>query len=56
MTYAKEHPGKLTSGSTIGIAPYLLLEFFSARTGIDMLFVPYKGAAPAIADLLGNQI
>jgi tripartite-type tricarboxylate transporter receptor subunit TctC len=56
VTYAKEHPGKLTSGSTIGIAPHLLLEFLRARTGIDMLFVPYKGAAPAIADVLGNQI
>ena len=56
VTYAKERPGNLTSGSTIGIAPYLLLEFLRARTGIDMVFVPYKGAAPAIADLLGNQI
>jgi tripartite-type tricarboxylate transporter receptor subunit TctC len=54
--YAKDHPGKLTSGSTIGIAPHLLLEFVRARTGIDWVFVPYKGAAPAITDVLANQI
>jgi tripartite-type tricarboxylate transporter receptor subunit TctC len=54
--YAKEHPGKLSSGSSIGIGPHLLLEYFRARTGSDIVFVPYKGAAPAIADILGNQI
>jgi tripartite-type tricarboxylate transporter receptor subunit TctC len=56
VRYAKEHPAKLTSGATVGIAPHLLLEFFRARTGTDIVFVPYKGAAPAIADALGNQI
>lgn len=56
VRYAKENPGKLTSGSTVGIAPHLLLEFFRVRTGIDLVFVPYKGAAPALADALGNQI
>ena len=55
-SYAKNNPGKLTSGSALGIAPHLLLEFLRARTGMDIVFVPYKGAAPAIADLLGNQI
>jgi tripartite-type tricarboxylate transporter receptor subunit TctC len=56
VRYGKEHPGKLNSGSTTGIAPHLLLEFIRARTGIDMLFVPYKGGAPAIADVLADQI
>ncbi len=56
VQYAKANPRKLTSGSTIGIAPPLFLEFIRARTGIDMVFVPYKGAAPAIADVLGGQI
>jgi tripartite-type tricarboxylate transporter receptor subunit TctC len=56
VQYAKDNPGKLTSGSTVGIAPHLFLEFIRARTGIDMVFVPYKGAAPAIADVLGSQI
>ena len=55
-SYAKAHPGQLTSGSTLGIAPHLLLEFLRARMHTDVVYVPYKGAAPAIADLLGNQI
>jgi tripartite-type tricarboxylate transporter receptor subunit TctC len=56
VRYGKEHPGKLNSGSTLGIAPHLLLEFIRARTGADMLFIPYKGGAPAIADVLADQI
>jgi tripartite-type tricarboxylate transporter receptor subunit TctC len=55
-SYTKANPGKLASGVTLGIAPHLLLEFIRARTGADMVFVPYKGAAPAIADVLGNHI
>jgi tripartite-type tricarboxylate transporter receptor subunit TctC len=54
--YTKANPGKLTSGATLGIAPHLMLEFIRARTGANMVFVPYKGAAPAIADVLGNHI
>jgi tripartite-type tricarboxylate transporter receptor subunit TctC len=56
VRYARENPGKLSSGAALGIAPHLLLEYFRVRTGTDIVFVPYKGAAPAIADLLGNQI
>jgi tripartite-type tricarboxylate transporter receptor subunit TctC len=55
-SYAKEHPGKLTSGSTIGIIPHLALMYFQAHMGADIVFVPYKGAAPALADCMGNQI
>jgi tripartite-type tricarboxylate transporter receptor subunit TctC len=54
--YAKANPGKLTSGATIGISPHVCLEMFRVRIGTDIVFVPYKGAAPAIADLLGGQI
>jgi tripartite-type tricarboxylate transporter receptor subunit TctC len=56
VSYAKANPGKLTSGSAAGIAPHLLLEYLRAHTGTNIVFVPYKGAAPAIADVLGNQI
>jgi tripartite-type tricarboxylate transporter receptor subunit TctC len=56
VRYAKENPGKLTSGATVGIAPHLLLEFLRARAGTNIVFVPYKGAAPAITDVLGGQI
>jgi tripartite-type tricarboxylate transporter receptor subunit TctC len=55
-SYTKANPGKLTSGATLGIAPHLMLEFIRVRTGTDMVFVPYKGAAPGIADVLGNHI
>jgi tripartite-type tricarboxylate transporter receptor subunit TctC len=55
-SYTKANPGKLTSGATLGIAPHLMLEFIRVRTGANMVFVPYKGAAPAIADVLGNHI
>jgi tripartite-type tricarboxylate transporter receptor subunit TctC len=54
--YAKEHPGKLTSGSTVGIIPHLALMYFQVHMGADIVFVPYKGAAPALADCMGNQI
>lgn len=54
--YANEHPGKLTSGATIGIVTHLALMYFRAHMGADMLFVPYKGAAPALTDAIGNQI
>jgi tripartite-type tricarboxylate transporter receptor subunit TctC len=54
--YAKDNPGKLTSGATLGISPHLLLEFYRARTGTDITFVPYKGAAPTLADAMGGHI
>ena len=54
VQYAKANPGKLTSGSTVGIGPHICLELFRARTGTDIAFIPYKGATPAIADLLGG--
>ena len=56
VAYAKEHPGKLTSGATVGIVTHLALMYFRAHMGADMLFVPYKGAAPALSDAIGNQI
>jgi tripartite-type tricarboxylate transporter receptor subunit TctC len=56
VQYAKNNPGRLISGATIGIFPHFALELFRVRTEIDMIFVPYKGAAPAITDLLGGQI
>src|SRR5262249_3656079 len=47
---------KLTSGATVGITPHISLELFRVRTGSNIVFIPYKGAAPAVADLLGGQI
>jgi tripartite-type tricarboxylate transporter receptor subunit TctC len=56
VQYAKANPGKLSSGGTVGIGPHISLELFRVRSGADIPFIPYKGAAPAVADLLGGQI
>jgi tripartite-type tricarboxylate transporter receptor subunit TctC len=56
IQYAKANPGKLTSGATAGIGPHISLELLRVRTGTSIAFIPYKGAAPAVADLLGGQI
>jgi tripartite-type tricarboxylate transporter receptor subunit TctC len=56
VQYAKDHPGKLTYGAAAGIYTQFAADFFKVKTGTDMLFVPYKGGAPAIADLLGGHI
>ena len=56
VQYAKSNPGKLKYGAPPGIYTHLAGEFFKTKTGTDILFVPYKGAAPAINDLLGGHI
>ncbi len=57
ITYAKANPGKVMFGSSgTGGANHLSGELFNAMAGINMVHVPYKGAAPALNDLLGNQI
>ncbi len=54
---AKKEPGKLSAASAGAGSPHhLALELFKQRTGVNMLHVPYKGAAPAIQDLLGGQV
>jgi tripartite-type tricarboxylate transporter receptor subunit TctC len=56
VQYAKSNPGKLTYGAPPGIYTQFAAEFFKVKTATDILFVPYKGAAPAITDLLGGHI
>jgi tripartite-type tricarboxylate transporter receptor subunit TctC len=56
VAYAKANPGKLSHGASLGTPPHLLGEFFRAKTGTDIVYVPYKGTAQAITDLLGGQI
>jgi len=54
---AKDNPGKLTYGSFgVGSAAHLAGEQFKLLAGVDITHVPYKGSAPALADLLGGQI
>jgi tripartite-type tricarboxylate transporter receptor subunit TctC len=57
VVYAKANPGKLSFGSSgVGASPHLSIELFKSMTGIDIVHVPYKGAAPALADAMGGQI
>lgn len=54
---AKTQPGKLNYGSSaIGSAPHMAAELFKLTTGIDIVHVPYNGAGPALAALLGGNI
>ena len=54
---AKEAPGKLTYASPgIGTPPHLTGEMFQLATGIRAVHVPYKGLAPALADLLAGHV
>ena len=57
VAYSKANPGKVNTASTgVGTYTHLTLELFKNLTGADLTHVPYKGAAPAIADLLSRQV
>jgi tripartite-type tricarboxylate transporter receptor subunit TctC len=54
---AKEKPGQLNFASSgSGTSIHLSGELFKTMTGVDMVHVPYKGSAPALADLIGGQV
>jgi len=56
IDYAKKNPGKLTNGSSgNGTTGHLGGELFKSMTGVDMVHVPYKGAQPALADVIAGQ-
>lgn len=57
IAWVKANPGKTTFGSgALGGVTHLAGELFNKQAGTDMLHVPFKGAAPAIQDLLGGRI
>jgi tripartite-type tricarboxylate transporter receptor subunit TctC len=57
IALAKAQPGKITMGNAgIGTGQDIAARQFSTMAGVEMLHVPYKGGAPAMADLLGGQI
>jgi tripartite-type tricarboxylate transporter receptor subunit TctC len=57
IAYTRANPGKVNTASTgNGTYTHLTLELFKSLTGADMTHVPYKGAAPAITDLLSRQV
>jgi tripartite-type tricarboxylate transporter receptor subunit TctC len=56
IDYAKANPGKVNMGSSgIGTSVHLSGALFMLMTGVDLVHVPYRGAAPALTDLLGGQ-
>ena len=56
VAYAKANPGKVNYGSAgAGGITHLAVELLKAEAKIDLVHVPYKGAAPAVNDLLGGQ-
>lgn len=57
IAYAKEHPGKLSVGTAgVGTPHHLALLMLNAQVGLSMTHLPYRGSAPSLNDLLGNQI
>jgi tripartite-type tricarboxylate transporter receptor subunit TctC len=57
ISLAKANPGKLSYASQgNGSTTHLTAELFSSRTGIKLVHVPYRGAAPAVNDLAGGHV
>jgi tripartite-type tricarboxylate transporter receptor subunit TctC len=57
IALAKAKPGALNFGSAgQGSSPHLAAELFKSMTGVNMVHIPFKGAGPAVVDLLGGQI
>ncbi|RJP64025.1 MAG: tripartite tricarboxylate transporter substrate binding protein [Comamonadaceae bacterium] len=57
IAYAKANPGRLTYGSAgSGSSPHLAGEMLKSQAGMFAVHVPYRGAAPALTDLMGGQI
>jgi tripartite-type tricarboxylate transporter receptor subunit TctC len=57
IAYAKANPGKLNMASGgIGTPAHVSGELFKMMTGVNMVHVPYRGAAPALTDLIAGQV
>lgn len=57
IAYVKANPGKVAFGSSgVGAAAHLTSELLQHTAGVQMIHVPYKGTAPALADLMANNI
>jgi len=57
IAYAKAHPGKINMASSgNGTSVHVSGELFKMMASVDMLHVPYRGAAPALTDLMGGQV
>jgi len=57
IAFAKANPGKISFASSgVGSSIHLSGELFKMMAGVDMVHVPYRGAAPALTDLIGGQV
>jgi tripartite-type tricarboxylate transporter receptor subunit TctC len=57
IAYAKANPGKLSYGTPgNGSSPHLAAEMLNSQAGLSTSHIPYRGAAPALQDLLGGQV
>ncbi len=57
LDYARKNPGKVTIGSTgTGGIAHLAIELLKSKAGIDVVHVPYRGAAPAMVDVMAGQV
>ncbi len=57
IDYAKANPGKITFASSgVGASPHLSGELFKRKAGIEMIHVPYRGAGPAMNDLIPGRV
>jgi tripartite-type tricarboxylate transporter receptor subunit TctC len=57
IAYAKANPERVNMASAgLGTGPHLTGELFKMMTGITLVHVPYRGAGPAVADLLGGRV
>jgi len=57
MSYAKANPGKISMASAgSGTPQHVAGELFKIMTGVEMVHVPYRGATPALTDLIGGQV
>jgi tripartite-type tricarboxylate transporter receptor subunit TctC len=57
IAFAKANPGKLNMASAgIGTSQHISGELFKMMTGVDIQHVPYRGAGPALTDLIGGQV
>jgi tripartite-type tricarboxylate transporter receptor subunit TctC len=57
IAYAKAHPGKVNFGSSgVGGSPHLSIELLKSMTGINIVHVPYKGAAAALTDVMSGHM
>src|SRR5215475_7893155 len=57
ITHAKANPGKINMASAgVGSGNHVAGELFKMMTGVNLVHVPYRGAGPALVDLLGGQV